>query len=176
MIPFIPQPKDPRFTTNTNSASNRPASSPSGFMNAMAIGTFSGGIATVTSFAGASPQPEVRSRSDRNSVPSGSSGSTASHWSSSPSRTSFTSSGPPPSVEEEKQTFFIWKNKKPHHAFPVSEAPYPLCYDRDVLDHDVLNLCQTMGIARDVTFHQFDQPPTRVYVAISCYPRVFNDR
>lgn len=43
-------------------------------------------------------------------------------------------SSPPPWVPASVQECFVTRNGRKLHAFHVSKAPYPLCYDREFLD------------------------------------------
>ncbi|KAL0580636.1 hypothetical protein V5O48_001366 [Marasmius crinis-equi] len=49
-----------------------------------------------------------------------------------------------------------------HHAYPKDEVPYPRSYDREVLDLDVWETLFCNQICSSLTWHEFDEPPTRV--------------
>ncbi|KDQ20946.1 hypothetical protein BOTBODRAFT_26959 [Botryobasidium botryosum FD-172 SS1] len=59
-------------------------------------------------------------------------------------------------------SYFVRKNGKKHHAFDGT-APYPVSYERRVLDHDVWDTCGSQQISpAQVTWHRFDTPPANV--------------
>ncbi|KAF9267364.1 hypothetical protein L218DRAFT_995627 [Marasmius fiardii PR-910] len=51
---------------------------------------------------------------------------------------------------------------KRHHAYPKEEVPYPRSYEREVLDLDVWETLFCKQICGSLTWHEFEQPPTKV--------------
>ncbi|KAK1232824.1 hypothetical protein PQX77_004050 [Marasmius sp. AFHP31] len=49
-----------------------------------------------------------------------------------------------------------------HHPYPKDEVPYPRSFDRDVMDLDVWENLFCKQICDSVTWHEFDEPPTKV--------------
>lgn len=61
-----------------------------------------------------------------------------------------------------RESQFKMRGNKKHHAYPAKEAPYPLNYERPVIDHDVWETMFIKQLSGSLTFHVFDTPPTRV--------------
>ncbi|KAF8272206.1 hypothetical protein EI94DRAFT_1796342 [Lactarius quietus] len=61
-----------------------------------------------------------------------------------------------------RESQFKMKGSKKHHAYPTKEAPYPLNYERPVIDHDVWETLFIKQLSGSQTFHVFDTPPTKV--------------
>ncbi|CAL1712725.1 unnamed protein product [Somion occarium] len=51
---------------------------------------------------------------------------------------------------------------KKHHIYPASEVPYPINYERDVLDNDIWETRWNQQVCGSVTWHDFEEPPSRV--------------
>ncbi|CAK5284078.1 unnamed protein product [Mycena citricolor] len=49
-----------------------------------------------------------------------------------------------------------------HHAFDHDEVPYPRSYAREVLDLDVWETMACQRICNSLTWHVFEEPPTRI--------------
>ncbi|KAI0252378.1 hypothetical protein BJV78DRAFT_351287 [Lactifluus subvellereus] len=61
-----------------------------------------------------------------------------------------------------RESQFKMKDNKKHHAYPANEAPYPLNYERPVIDHDVWETGFIRQLSGSQTFHVFETPPTKV--------------
>ncbi|KAH9065482.1 hypothetical protein EDB87DRAFT_1555929 [Lactarius vividus] len=61
-----------------------------------------------------------------------------------------------------RESQFKMKGNKKHHPYPAKEAPYPLHYERPVIDHDVWETMFIKQLSGSHTFHMFDVPPTKV--------------
>ncbi|KAI9443139.1 hypothetical protein H4582DRAFT_1160245 [Lactarius indigo] len=61
-----------------------------------------------------------------------------------------------------RESQFKMKGNKKHHPYPAKEAPYPLNYERPVIDHDVWETMFIKQLSGSHTFHVFDVPPTKV--------------
>ncbi|KAI9465573.1 hypothetical protein BJY52DRAFT_593170 [Lactarius psammicola] len=61
-----------------------------------------------------------------------------------------------------RESQFKMKANKKHHPYPAKEAPYPLYYERPVIDHDVWETMFIKQLSGSHTFHVFDTPPTKV--------------
>ncbi|KAH8989659.1 hypothetical protein EDB86DRAFT_3080919 [Lactarius hatsudake] len=61
-----------------------------------------------------------------------------------------------------RESQFKMKGNKKHHPYTAKEAPYPLNYERPVIDHDVWETMFIKQLSGSHTFHVFDVPPTKV--------------
>lgn len=61
---------------------------------------------------------------------------------------------------------FALKNNVRHHPFPSDQVPYPRSYDHKCLDTDVWETVFCEQYCGNITFHNFDVPPTKVYVSV----------
>ena len=61
-----------------------------------------------------------------------------------------------------KQSNFTKKNGRRHHAFDKMKAPYPISFDRRILDLDVIDHIFLKSLKQSVSFVNFtDGPPKR---------------
>ncbi|KAJ3548860.1 hypothetical protein NMY22_g1106 [Coprinellus aureogranulatus] len=62
----------------------------------------------------------------------------------------------------QRETQFILKYGRRHHSYDSEKAPYPMCYDKDIVELEALDNRLTQHLRGSSSFVNFEQPPTRV--------------
>ncbi|KAI0031418.1 hypothetical protein K488DRAFT_52142 [Vararia minispora EC-137] len=89
-------------------------------------------------------------------------------------RYSFATISPPASFDSRRPTRptrenqWVEKHGRKHHGYAAAKAPYPLSYDKDILDRDAIDLCLRLSVMTTPTAVHVDQPPPERALDLGC--------